>query len=156
MTSRIVKSSNPAKWKGLRERITGLAKKDVVVGVTRATAGRDDEVNNATLAAIHEFGVPEKKIPERDFIRSAFAKHKEEHIKSHAANLKKVVRGEMAAEEAMSALGEQAAGDVQDNIRTGNFKELADSTVARKGSTQPLIDSGDLRKSITHEVRDAD
>ena len=39
-------------------------------------------------------------------------------------------------------------------INKGPFTPNAPATVKRKGSSQPLIDTGNLRKSITFVIRD--
>lgn len=158
MKSEIVKGFDWSKFRELRSRLQGLADKEVVVGVTRASAGRDQtgEINNAELAATHEFGTKDGHIPERSFIRSSMTEHRQDYVSAQAANLRKVVRGEMPFEKSLDLLGLRAAADVQANIRRGDFKPLEQSTIDRKGSKAPLIDTGNLRQSITHEVRDAD
>lgn len=155
--SEIVKNFDFSKFRELRSRLEGMADKEVVVGVTRATAGRDEtgEINNAELAAVHEFGTKDGRIPERSFIRSSMTENKEKYVGTHAENLRKVVRGEMPFDKSLDLLGVRAAADVQQNIRDGDFVPLAQSTIDRKGSSKPLIDTGNLRQSITHEVRDA-
>lgn len=155
--SEIVKNFDWSKYRELRSRLEGMADKEVVVGVTRASAGRDQtgEINNAELAATHEFGTKDGRIPERSFIRSSMTEHSREYVAAHAENLRKVVRGEMPFEQSLQLLGLRAASDVQQNIRDGDFESLAQSTIDRKGSSKPLIDTGNLRQSITHEVRDA-
>lgn len=155
--SEIVKGFDWSKFRELRSRLEGMAGKEVVVGVTRASAGRHQtgEINNAELAAVHEFGTKDGRIPERSFIRSSMADNRDTYVKSHADNLRKVVRGEMPFDKSLDLLGVRAAADVQQNIRNGDFESLAQATIDRKGSSKPLIDTGNLRQSITHEVRDA-
>lgn len=157
MTSGIVKNFDWSKFRDLRARLEGMAGKEVVVGVTRATAGRGQtgEINNAELLAVHEFGTKDGRVPERAPIRSSMSNNRDAYVKSHADNLRKVVRDEMPFEKSLDLLGLRAAADVQQNIRDGDLLPLAQSTIDRKGSSTPLIDTGNLRQSITHEVRDA-
>lgn len=157
MKSEIVKGFDWSKFADLRSRLQGMAGKEVVVGVTRASAGRDQtgEINNAELAAVHEFGTKDGRIPERSFIRSSMTENSASYVDTHAENLRKVIRGEMPFDKSLDLLGVRAAADVQQNIRNGDFESLAQSTIDRKGSSKPLIDTGNLRQSITHEVRDA-
>ena len=157
MKSEIVKNFDFSKFRELRSRLEGMADKEVVVGVTRASAGRDQtgEINNAELLAVHEFGTKDGRIPERAPIRSSMAKHQDKYVTTHAENLRKVVRGDMPFDKSLDLLGLRAAADVQQNIRDGDFVPLAQSTIDRKGSSKPLIDSGGMRQAITHEVRDA-
>ncbi|MBP6018794.1 MAG: hypothetical protein KA735_04830 [Burkholderiaceae bacterium] len=157
MKSGIVRNFDFAKFRELRTRLEGMADKEVVVGVTRASAGRHQtgEINNAELLAVHEFGSKDGSIPERAPVRSSMSKHQDKYVATHAENLRKVVRGEMPFDKSLDLLGLRAAADVQQNIRDGDFKPLKQATINRKGSSTPLIDTGNLRQSITHEVRDA-
>ncbi|WP_252715295.1 hypothetical protein [Acinetobacter junii] len=51
-------------------------------------------------------------------------------------------------------LGMQAAADVQMYMVNGKFAPLKAKTIKRKGSSKPLIDTGQLRQSITYKVVD--
>ncbi|OCA57864.1 hypothetical protein AA93_07090 [Xylella fastidiosa subsp. pauca 11399] len=48
-----------------------------------------------------------------------------------------------------------AAGDVKATIRHADLAPLTPQTIQRKGSSAPLIDTGQMLQSITYEVRDA-
>jgi hypothetical protein len=48
----------------------------------------------------------------------------------------------------------QAAADVQAYMVNGKFAPLKAKTIKRKGSSKPLIDTGQLRQSITYRVVD--
>lgn len=50
--------------------------------------------------------------------------------------------------------GVEGAGIIQNTISTGNWVPNSPITIARKGSSQPLIDSGDMRRAVTHRVRE--
>ena len=52
----------------------------------------------------------------------------------------------------MGELGLKAAVDVQEKVLDVKQPPNAPRTIARKGSANPLIDTGHLRQSITHEV----
>ncbi|MDF7681191.1 hypothetical protein PT300_11600 [Enterobacteriaceae bacterium ESL0689] len=51
-------------------------------------------------------------------------------------------------------MGEKLAGEVKRKIQSGIAPPLDPKTIARKGSSRPLIDTGNLLQSITYEVRD--
>ncbi|MEM8168046.1 hypothetical protein Q4R38_18910, partial [Morganella morganii] len=55
---------------------------------------------------------------------------------------------------AFAIVGEKLSGEVKRKIQSGINPELDPKTVARKGSSKPLIDTGNLLQSITYEVRD--
>jgi len=54
---------------------------------------------------------------------------------------------------ALFRLAQEARNDVLDRIDSGIDPPLKDSTIARKGSSLPLVDKGILRASITGIVR---
>jgi hypothetical protein len=53
----------------------------------------------------------------------------------------------------MKLIGMRVVGDIQDRISDGIPPPNSPITIARKGSSKPLIDSGQLRQSISFEVR---
>ena len=60
--------------------------------------------------------------------------------------------GAMAGMERAGTQGENAVKGWFTNPKN-NWAENAESTKKRKGSSKPLIDTGQLRKSITHVVK---
>ena len=57
-------------------------------------------------------------------------------------------------EQALGQLGEMTKGDVQTEIRSGDFAPLKPATIKRKGSSRPLIDTGQMVQSIAWELGD--
>lgn len=104
------------------------------------------------VAAAHEFGVP-GRIPERPFLRPGLLSKKEDLKTINEANFKQVVNEKMSVADALASIGIFAAASVQHFIRNGSFQPLDPRTIERKGSTKPLIDTGNLIQSITSEVR---
>ena len=50
-------------------------------------------------------------------------------------------------------IGLVASNDVKEYFVMGDFEPLKQKTIDRKGSSKPLIDTSELRNSITWEVR---
>lgn len=147
-------------------RVTKELEKDpnVRVGVL-ADAGaekREDGFTNVEIAAVHEFGTDDGRVPERSFIRSSFERNGEKYKEHIKALVSKVVEGKVDLVKALNVLGLGAATDVKRGISEGLIKQdLAESTLARKeaktrpGSTgvpKALIDTGRLLGSITWAV----
>jgi hypothetical protein len=109
-------------------------------------------VSLAMIAAVHEFGNPEMGIPERSFLRGGIRHGMPKFKELNETNLRAVVLGKMTIEEAIDQLGVVAAGEVKREFAIGEFKALKQKTIDRKGSSRPLIDSGQLRQSITYVV----
>jgi hypothetical protein len=109
------------------------------------------------IAAIQEFGVPEKGIPERSFIRAPFAAHKTECVGLLKIEIKKAYEGRGDIPKALDRLGLKMVSFMRTAIKFssgGNepYPPNAPSTIEKKGSSRPLVDTGQLLRSITHEV----
>lgn len=112
----------------------------------------------AQLGLIQEFGIP-GHIPSRPFMRSGLQRAKAGASKLLGKLLEKLdpkVTGEQLKTKASTILGKvgaYVAAQIKQGIASGGFAANAPSTVARKGSSKPLIDTGLLRQSLTWQVR---
>jgi hypothetical protein len=152
----VVKDVDPKKYADLMRRFAELAGHSVMVGIPEGENGRtdEDEIGSAGILAVHEFGAPNLGIPERSVVRRAIRENIGKYRKLNEQNLRKVVRGDMSVAQALGILGAVAAGDVQLTIRNADLAPLKPETIRRKGSSKPLIDTGQVIQSITFEVRD--
>lgn len=111
---------------------------------------------NAMIATIHEYGAPEAGIPERSFIRRTFANSEviEQKRKMAAQMMKRILAGKMEVGQALGLLGAYGANAVKRTIDegTGVPPPLKAATIARKGSSRPLVDTGQMRNAITWQV----
>lgn len=154
--------------------VENLAKKQVLIGIpsdsdrnTRA----DGPMTNAALGYIHETGAPSVNIPARPFLVPG-VKDAQSAMMSH---LEAAGRAAMAGDEqkmlqALNVVGLIAQSAVKAKITDGPFEPLKPRTVAQRMRTRtgrkrrvvtasadihPLVDTGQLRNSITYVVRDA-
>jgi hypothetical protein len=108
------------------------------------------------IAASNEFGTADGHIPERSYLRSTV----DEKRAGYEAALTRIVRdevdGKSVARVGLERLGAKAVGDVQKKIAALREPPNAPSTIAKKGSSNPLIEDGRLRQSIEYEVRVGD
>ena len=160
MTARVTDADRGAR--ALAESLRALGKARVRVGVladapkktgTR-TGKRGRQIQQAAtlaeVAAAHEFGTD--KIPQRSFIR-ATVDLKAAVIAAEQEKLAaQVMDSKITPEVAMERLGAAVQGMVQTRIAEGIGPALAPATVARKGSDKPLVDTGQLRSSVTYQV----
>ncbi|EMG31569.1 hypothetical protein [Campylobacter showae] len=137
----------------LEAKIATLRGLGVVVGVTAKTNGRSSEFSNAELAAIHEFGSPARHIPERSFLRKPLISNAAAIANLAKNAVGKFITGQITAEAALGALGEEAKNISKVAITEGIAPALKPATIKRKKSSKPLIDTGQLLNSITYEVR---
>jgi hypothetical protein len=156
-------SKNNGDYKKIIDAVAFLKKHEVCIGIPESTAKRNDNkgtpVNNAELLFIHTNGSPVNGIPPRPVLEPAIKKNQERV----SNNLQKAVDAavEGRQKDIMSAL-EMAGMDGQNIARAfftdsdNGFAPNDPSTIKRKGSDKPLIDTGEMRKSITYVVREVE
>lgn len=103
-----------------------------------------------TVGAVHEFGAPNKNIPERSFVRSSTDDNRSRIIKMQQIEIKKITGGESTVDMSLKRMGTAMTALMQRKIRQGPFTPLKPATIRKKGSTKPLIDKGQLIQSIQH------
>jgi hypothetical protein len=153
-------------WKELLKRVTPLDSQEAHVGILASKGGNEyhkaalnktnAKITLLELAAIHEFGSPRAGVPERSFIRRTFNEPEgQKELKDLYAKIAKaVVNGKMKAERAIEILGLQMQTMVKRRILVNMIPPPnRPSTVLKKGSSRPLVDTGQLVGAITYEVR---
>jgi hypothetical protein len=144
-------------WREIQKKVAKAATAHVRVGVLSSKGGDADHgegISMVELAAIHEFGAPRAGIPERSFIRRTFAKKARETAAMTKELARAVVLNKLSVAKALDVLGVWGAAAVRETITQGSPipPPLAASTVAKKGSTRSLVDTGRLVGAIQHEV----
>jgi hypothetical protein len=113
---------------------------------------RDDgKMTNATLAAIHEYGVVSQGIPSRPFMRQSVDGNIEDIQKVSNRLLQGIYAGKYGTRKALGRLGEYFTGVIKQTIDKQRFKPLKPATISRKKSSKILIDTSVMRNSITHK-----
>lgn len=152
MNIRVVEDNFPE----LQRVVEDLGKYRVEIGIF----GEDDGPGESyvMIANTHEFGVVISRpggsivIPERSFMRSTFDEKEKDWAKFMEARLKKVLTMQMTVEQMYDQIGAKAAAEIQKTIRTLSDPPNAESTIEKKGSSNPLIDTGDMRRRVTWKV----
>ena len=115
---------------------------------TVVSAGVMDS-KNATKAAINEYGT--SKMPQRPFMRTATSRYGKSWGSKSAKAVQSVMKG-MPISQVTELIGMQMKSDISSTLTNGPWTPNAPSTIAKKGSSRPLIDTGELRASITYKV----
>lgn len=124
----------------------------VAIGVLGSTAGKSHGATTLyDVAAANEFGT--SSIPERSFLRDTIDANRAKVVAFCAKQGAEVVRGKISNATALERIGAFVQGLIQARIAAGIAPANKQSTIDAKGSSKPLIDSGQLRSSITFEVR---
>lgn len=101
----------------------------------------------ALVAAWNEFGT--KKMPARPFFRNMIAAKKNEWPKGIATQLKAT---NYDVRKTLELTGMAISGQLRQSIIDTNSPPLALSTIARKGHSKPLVDTGHMIGSVDYEV----
>lgn len=109
----------------------------------------------AYVATIHEFGAPSAGIPARPFMRPAVEQHGQEWVDLLGQGAARAVEGGVSPRDVLELVTLRAAGDVAKAIQAVTAPPLKPLTIARKGSSKPLIDTGQMIQSVTGKVETA-
>jgi len=115
---------------------------------------RKDGPTNIVVANAHEFGLG---VPERSFIRLTVDQKATQHRRVIRNVGRQVASLRRTQKEGLEILGQSIVSDMRGTIRAqpGEWDELSDATVDRKGSDKALIDTGQMINSITFQVEGA-
>ncbi|KRO15897.1 hypothetical protein [Lacticaseibacillus saniviri] len=100
----------------------------------------------AQKAMWNEYGTS-RGIPARPFLRNTLYEHGSEWTAFVRPLMVAVMNGSEA--DVAAQLGPKMATSIQQTIKAGGFAPLAPSTIKKKGSSQPLIDTGDMIGAVT-------
>lgn len=144
-------------YKKLVASIEGLGSPIIEVGILESKADEADGKDGATLidvATWAEFGTETE--PARSFLRAFFDENQERCRTAIKILLQKVVAGTLTREQALDQFGLWAVGQIQKRIVAGIAPQNAPSTIEKKGSDKPLIDTGTMKSAISFKVTNED
>ena len=125
--------------------IEQLKKLQVQVGFQAGAAADEDGVDIANIAMWNELGT--SRSPARPFMRKSVDENKDKIKAMCARQLKRLAQG-ASAEDILEKIGVFQKGLIQRKIVDGTFEPNAASTIRKKGSSRPLIDTGRMRQSV--------
>lgn len=126
------------------------------VGVLSSKASRSgkDANNNASIGAIHEFGIG---MPQRSFLRIPIADNLMKYLERSGAFKKTAVSEVIKTKQLgtfMAKIGVVAETVVLDAFASGGFGKWKPSQMRYKKVKQTLVETQQLRNSISSEVVD--
>lgn len=124
----------------------------VEVGVPATAEEYEDGTNLALVASVNEFGSDDGRIPERSYLRSTMDENEGHFSKLFEKVLVRVVQGKLTPEQALDVIGMDAASKVRRKIDNLKDPPNAEATIKMKSSSNPLVDTGQLKQSIIHRV----
>lgn len=152
--------------KGLDQLLRALKAKPPVarVGIlgsksTRSKNKGNQNPTNAEIGAVHEFGSPARNIPARSFLRIPISENLEKYMERaglfNEGTLKEVIKNKSLVPwtKTVAVLAEEIVGDAFDTHGFGNWEPWRNSSYTNN-TGDLLVDTQQLRNSITHEVKE--
>lgn len=99
------------------------------------------------IALWNELGTENTNMPSRPFMRDSVDKHMEAINHALMAQKDALLEG-ASAREILNTVGLFQQDLMQTEIEQGDFVANAESTIKKKGSDKPLIDTGTMRNSV--------
>lgn len=136
--------------KQLAKRLSGETR--VLAGVPEGAGTYEDGLSLATIAAVNNFGSADGRIPARPVLEPAITKGAPQYQRLAEVMIPKVLSGEMTMTTLLEQMGQLAEGHIKQEITDIDSPPNAPSTIAKKGSDSPLIDTGAFRQSIRYVI----
>ena len=147
--------------------VEALTRNELLVGIPGDAAPRTQTgvgINNAALGYIQEFGSPAANIPARPFLRPGIQGALPaiiEQLRRGAKRAMAMPPDPNAADQALHAAGIVAQREVRRYVVAGVMPPLSPRTlaarrnrkVAPRTGTTPLLDTGQLYRSVQHVIR---
>lgn len=143
------------KLKAIVARIADANNYVALVGAPGDPSGADG-LTQGQLLQIHEYGTRDGRIPARPIMGESLRRSNVKIVKRARKDVVKIITANKDGRWVMQRLGLFLEGEVKRTFGTevfmGKRVPNAPETIARKGSSKPLIDTGALRASITSKV----
>ena len=127
-----------------------LKELEVRVGFQRGKSQEEDGTDMCDVAAFNELGTDH--IPARPFIRQSVDDNESKINSFLKEEVKDFAQGK-SAEQILKEIGIFQNDLMQDKITSGSFAPNAESTIKKKGSSKPLVDTGRMRQSVNYVIQ---
>lgn len=156
-----VENTNPKLLEQLKKRAQKLARRKVAVGFPRGRLNNPHYESEhggqgpsiIDVAIQNNFGIG---VPRRDFMTPATEKWQEWCAEFVDAVKAPLLEGKVNVDDVLGQMGMKGADIISEEIIALKTPPNAPETIIRKGSSNPLVDSGDMSKAPTFELRDVE
>ena len=150
LSAKVKKDEITADGKLFYQMVSELGGKQVRIGFQRGEAEHDG-VDMVDIAMWNELGT--SRSPSRPFLRQSVDNNKQRIVSFFKSRIKKMLVTAAPAEQILKEIGIFQKGLIQKTIRDGEFAPNAPSTIKRKHSEHPLIDTGRMRQSVNYIIK---
>lgn len=146
------------RWENILTRVAELGRASVragVVGPAARETHQGTDLTNAEIGLIQELGAPSIGLPERSFVRKTLQDpaFRKEYVTLLSRITQAVILGKMDRNRALGLLGAFAASRIKATIVEDKVRPVdSPATVAAKGSSTVLVDSGQLAAAVGWEI----
>ena len=136
-------------WKRIRRELELADESFVTVGVHEDAGIAEGQLTVAQVMAFHEFGTAD--IPRRAVIAPTMDEKRAEHNDTiDDLYYRGILAGKLSTRRSLGLLGQAVQDDLRGAIQETRpeWPPLSPATIARKGSTKPLVDTGQMLNSI--------
>lgn len=148
-----VKRKNPKGLDDIVNQARRMGSKRLSVGVPNGGTHSGSGLDMLLHVAVHELGSIKANVPARPFIAPSMQNNSYKYAGMMAKDARKILLGRKTTAQVLDDVGAEAVKDIKTYIRIADFKPLAPATIAAKGSSKPLIDSGEMMNAIDYEVK---
>lgn len=153
--NKLMRSVGSEGWHG-RTIFLGIQGKEAAesksVKAADGSVSQDDSLTVGAVAAFHELGLG---VPERSWLRGWVDENHAMILDDMRRVQRQIILGKLTPDKAAEILGLKWQASIQERITRGIDPPLEAETIARKGSSTPLIDTGQIRSAITYLVEGA-
>ena len=140
-------------WPGEGSRLKQAAKRAAGKnGKTPPTGTPTTPLTVAEVAFIMEYGSMKNGLVPRPIMAQTIARTERTMLDYQAQSFHAVLDGKATVQQALAKLGVWFEGELKRSFTVETFAPLQPRTIAAKKSSRPLIDSGQLRQSVTSRV----
>lgn len=138
------------KGKDFQKMLEEIVQMEVQVGFQHGKEVEEDGTDICDIAMWNELGT--EHIPSRPFLRKSVDENAA-IIDSMLDRTAKMLLSGHSVKRVLNQLGSFQKGLVQKKIVEGSYIPNAASTIRKKGSSKPLIDTGRMRQSVNYIVK---
>lgn len=148
---------NDRKWREIKRRLPEVKGAEVRVGLPADSGSDENGTPLVAIAVYNEFGTRGGgwggPIPARPFLGTATDENRDKWGKTADAAIDWALTLKGTFRQGLNQLGTEAQGDVKKKMTAIKDPPNSPVTIAMKGSSNPLIASGNLRAAVTYEVK---
>lgn len=143
-------------YRGIMAALARVRSAETTVGIQEeegAQVGEGEALNLAGIAAANELGSDDHRVPERSFLRATMDANRAPYTDRLTRVVDDAAMGRQDLRTGLAIVGEVVEGDIKAFITDLKTPPNAPYTIYRKGSSNPLIDTGRMRASIKHREK---